>query len=361
MMNISLTSIGKLLTAYKVDEWLFYADLAGDHQSAFVLRRIIIWYSSNTVQQRKNKEFWKTYEQMSQETGLSKYQIQKAQKQLSKVIQVTVRRYKGLLRTYYRVKKRALLTAIGALLSRYTGKRINLLQQKTRPTLDKKLDDSRVKNSACHSLTSYSIQSISDQQTHTSSTEAPQETQDNKQTLDDDLQSLPDFLKNYSFTGECDVAGFIEQINRLGEDVARAKFEKTSQIGKSWSYHLNSLINEPTPQQPETDNNDEYSDMINKPAPVAQVVPMPEHTDKRWIAIRQQYEMQFNRFELSGSKCAIEGDQAIITIQSAHYQQAINTSDHHPRGITFWIKREIESMFGIDNPTVQYITAEAIA
>lgn len=360
LQSINLKSIGDVLRPLHIDEWLFYAKLSGDrHTSAFVLRRIIIWSSTPTAQSR-NGWFWKTHQEMGKETGLSEYQIRQAQKHLSKLVQVKIRQRNGKSITYYKLNVKELTRAIKKTISRITGKVFQSSPEETRPTLHERFKAHRAKNLSRQSNTIILNHSDSNNQTQTSSQPATNTDEQTNQTvsrIDDDLmQSLPAWLKNYSFTGQCDVAAFIREIERLGDKTAKAKFTETSQIGKSWQYHLNSLINEPTPAPPAT--NDDYSDVINKPvisSPVLQQQPQLTDHDHKWIGIREQFEMQFNRQELSGSMINVEGDHITITVQQ-HHLGNIKRADQHPRGITYWITREIKSVFGIDQPIVSYST-----
>lgn len=254
-MNINFESIGNLLRQHKnpdgliMDEWKLYLELAnGDHQAAFVLRRVIYWHSTTTVQQRKTKDFWKTHEQMQQETGLTKHLIKKAQGNLSHIVQVTLRRREGKQKTYYKLKVRALLRKIGAVLSRYTGKTIELVGEKRLPSLHNRFNDSTSKPLTRHTHTSYLISSYSDNQTQTSinqDTNQKPATAPPAQPIDDDLMlNLPDQFKKYSFTGECDVAALQKHINRIGEKQVIATIEHCiSKGGKSWRYVLIALKN----------------------------------------------------------------------------------------------------------------------
>lgn len=251
-MNIDIKSIGETLRNNKIDEWLFYAKLSGNHHAtAFVLRRIIIWSATPTAKNRGGW-FWKTHSEMSDETGLSEYQIKQAQKRLSKLVQVKVRRYKGTLRTYYRLKADALTRAIESTISRILGKLSQVSPQKTFDDLRKKLVLGTPKNLSRQSLTSYSNNQSKNNQTQTSVTpdanKPPSTAPPAQQTADDDLIiNLPDCFKNYSFTGTPDIKGLTAQVARVGQKQAIATIEHCiSKGGKSWQYMLTSLQNTET-------------------------------------------------------------------------------------------------------------------
>lgn len=229
-MDVSMAMIGKLCRQFDIDEWLFMVKLAGSHDAAFVLRKIIRWNESSTVQERGG-EFYKTHAEMSEETGgLSPYRIRKAQTLIKKYVHIDKRRYKGRDWTWYRVDVVALLQRIGKVLESMTGKIFDLINDVIGREPVRNLRRSGLKNLSRQTLTISS-----------------------KDQSDDDVIDLPIAFKKFAFKGLRDDVRLMREIERLGTDKALEVLERCVKFGgKRWSYVWTSLAEETSQTSPPT-------------------------------------------------------------------------------------------------------------
>lgn len=220
-MDVKLATIGKVLRQFEIDEWLFLTRLAGSHHAAFVLRKIMLWNDSSTAQERDGW-FHKSHSQMGRETGLSPYQIRKAQEKIARFVEIDLRPYKGKDYTWYRLKAEALLEGVSQLLAKMTGKMFDLLQGVIGSEPVRNLRRSGLKNLTRQTLTP-----------------------SNSNRSDDDVIDLPPAFRKFAFKGLRDDVRLLKEIERLGTDKALEVLERCVKFGgKRWGYVWTSLEGE---------------------------------------------------------------------------------------------------------------------